>query len=87
MPAFYSLSLIKALDTSVLYKLYMKNPFVGIVEMYRHALFKIYPGSIQGPFDTFHIVGIPIIFLFLILGLSIFFYKKHQKTLNDYLSY
>ncbi len=82
-PACYSLSVARGSFSGTLFKMYLYNPLVGILELYRITLFKDWK-RLLGLSEILSIQGI---FIAVIFGSAFFLYKKHRNSINDYLSY
>ncbi|TAN59547.1 hypothetical protein EPN16_06930, partial [bacterium] len=86
-PAFYSLSLIKASFSAGFFKLYISNPFVGMVNMYRAVILKDFYKTIEQDTGMFSLIAIPVIFALLNLLVGSRLYKRNKNIINDYISY
>lgn len=87
-PIFYSLALIKEIFSPLLYKIYIYNPFVGLLNLYRLSLLKDFYFILQNDiFSIFLIVVSIVCFAGIILWFSFFYYRKNENVINDYLSY
>lgn len=86
-PAVYPLTAAKASLPPLLFKLYMYNPLVGILTLYRTAMLKGFTLFVDGPVTLTRVIFIQILFAALIWSLAVIFYKKEKKQINDYLSY
>lgn len=86
-PIFYSIDLVKSSSSPLLFKIYTYNPFVGICNLYRAALFKGFYGFIQKDTGLLSVAVVPVFFAIGIFALGIFLYRKNKTKINDYLSY
>lgn len=86
-PAFYSIYLIKDSFPPLLFKAYIYNPFVGILNFYRIVLLKQFYNSVQKDIGFLSLVVVPGFFAIVVLFLGFSLYKKNQKSINDYLFY
>lgn len=86
-PIFYSIYLVKESFSNLFFNIYISNPFVGILNLYRLAILKGFYGAIEGSISLFNIVVVPTAFSIIVLFLGFFYYKKSKKNINDYLSY
>jgi len=86
-PAFYSINLVKASFTPLLFKFYIYNPLVCILNLYRIMFFKGFHQFIGKDISLLALILIPAVFAFVVLLLSLYIYTKKRKSLNDYLSY
>lgn len=85
-PAFYSLSLIKDTFKPAWFTVYIHNPFVGMLNLYRITTLKgFYPYVRETGISS--IFFLPLCFAITVFIASLIFYKKNKDTLNDYLSY
>jgi ABC-type polysaccharide/polyol phosphate export permease len=84
MPAVYSLSLIKEGLHPFWASLYVLNPFVGLLNLYRLTVFKdFYPFVSETGLASLLLV--PFCFAAVVCTGSIYYYRKHKNTINDYL--
>jgi len=87
-PVFYSLSLPAKNLPGTLGKIYLCNPFVGILNLYRISLLKGYYNNVVPQHTTLAEMIIPPVILAVIsLAGAFYFYRKNKGTINDYLSY
>lgn len=86
-PACYSLSAVKDSFSEALFKIYLYNPFVGILELYRSSLFKGFIKDREGYPGLLPIFIIQFIFIIIIFAVLSYLYKRKKNTINDYLSY
>lgn len=87
-PVFYSVSLIRGLLPPLLYKAYIYNPFVGLMNLYRLSLFKNFSSVFQNNAFSLTLLSISVIcFAGIALWLAFFYSKKNEAVINDYLSY
>lgn len=86
-PAFYSLGLIKASFSAGFLKLYISNPFVGMVNMYRVVILKDFYKVIVRDAGIFSLIVIPVLFALSGLLIGSYLYKRNKNIINDYLSY
>ena len=85
-PAFYSMDVIKNAFPH-LFKIYIFNPFVGILNLYRIALLRGFYSNAKNEVGIFPLVAIIFVFTFAILISAFYLYKKNKNNINDYLSY
>ena len=86
-PIFYSIRLVKNSLHPLLYKLYIYNPLVGILSLYRLVLFKDASRFTVDYFGYTSLLVMPIIFTLSCLSACFFVYKKYQHQIIDYISY
>ena len=86
-PAFYSVFLVKNSFPPFWYKLYICNPLVGILNLYRLAVLKGFYTLIKEMIGLTGLVITPMIFASTILVYAFYFYKRNKSTINDYLAY
>jgi len=86
-PVFYSIYLVKDSFPNLLFKAYIYNPFVGILNMYRVTLLRGFYKNIQNDIGFFSLTIIPFAFAATTLVLGCCLYKKNKNSINDYLSY
>jgi len=86
-PAFYSLSLIKASFSPALFNVYIYNPFVGILNLYRIALLKGFYAQLPDYATSVVLLFQPLIFAVIILIISTVVYLRAKNKINDYLAY
>jgi len=86
-PVFYSLYLVKGSFPRFWFNMYIHNPLVGILSLYRSAILKGFYPLIKEEIGLSSLVVAPLGFAVIILLLSFYFYKKNKNSINDYLSY
>jgi ABC-type polysaccharide/polyol phosphate export permease len=86
-PVFYSLSLIKASFTAAAFKVYMYNPFVGILNLYRITLLRGFNNALGQYCSWQELLLTPLLFTVVVLAASVFVYFRVKSKINDYLSY
>jgi len=86
-PIFYSVSLIRGLFPEFLYKAYIRNPLVSIVDLYRISLLKGFSEKIKGYTGLLPIGITIVIFIALISLAAVYLYRKNKGVINDYLAY
>ena len=86
-PAFYSIFLVKDSFPSFWYKLYIYNPLVGILNLYRSATLRGFYSLIKEVAGLPGLISAPVIFAITILVFAFYFYKRNKSTINDYLAY
>lgn len=86
-PAFYSISLVRASFPPGLFKIYILNPFVCILILYRCVTMKNFFHYIQEEIGILPLIVSSLVFAvsFLFLGFSC--YLKNKNKLNDHLAY
>jgi len=86
-PVFYSVSSVRAAFSPLLFKIYMYNPLVCVLNLYRIMTLKgIYP-FIRNNADISLVFSVPCIFGILVIGLAAYIYRRNRLIINDYLSY
>ncbi|MCM8782043.1 MAG: DUF3149 domain-containing protein [Candidatus Omnitrophica bacterium] len=86
-PVFYSVFLVRESFPSFWFKVYINNPFVGILNLYRLTVFKGFYNLIKEDMGFFSLIIIPLIFGIVVLSAAFYIYKMEEKSINDYLSY
>jgi ABC-type polysaccharide/polyol phosphate export permease len=79
--------MVKDAFPDFLSKLYMYNPFVEIINLYRIVLLKGFYQGLHKEVGLFVLIGVPLLFALAVLLFSVYIYKIKRKNLNDYLSY
>lgn len=85
-PAFYSIYLVKESFAPLLFKIYIFNPFVIILNLYRITIFKGFYNFIDKDIRVLNLVIFPACFALIILVSSFYLYLKKRDKINDYLS-
>lgn len=86
-PIVYHIELIRRTFSAWLYRLYICNPFLGILDLYRICLLRNFYPVVD------HYVGLRFIFIQLFVFIAviaagtILIYQKNKKKINDYLAY
>jgi ABC-type polysaccharide/polyol phosphate export permease len=86
-PAVYSICLVKNSFSPLLFKVYIYNPFVGTLNLYRSAVLRGFYSFIQKDLGALPLAIIPFVFAILVFLLGFYLYKKNKDIINDYLSY
>ncbi|MDD4939329.1 MAG: ABC transporter permease [Candidatus Omnitrophica bacterium] len=86
-PAFYSIYLVKDSLPPSLFNLYIYNPFVGVLFLYRLAVLRGFYPAIGEEIGLPGLIICPLIFSAIIFLLGIRFYKRNEKNINDHISY
>ncbi len=87
-PAFYPLSLVRTSFPPLLFRFYLCNPLVCILNLYRISIFRDFYSIIrQDISDLTFIIILPVIFAISLVLLAIYLYRKNKDSINDYLSY
>lgn len=84
-PCFYPLSLVKNTFSPFLYSIYVNNPFVGILNLYRCTLLKGFFPLISKEISIFSLIIVPIIFSLFLFLTGFYLYSKYKNKINDYL--
>jgi ABC-type polysaccharide/polyol phosphate export permease len=86
-PVFYSIYLVKDSLPSIWFSVYIYNPFVGILNLYRFAILKGFYSFIKGDIGLLSLIIFPAGFAIALLLFSLHFYKQNKNSINDYLAY
>ena len=86
-PIFYSLNMVKERFSEIFFKIYIYNPFVGLLSLCRIATLKGFYASIQTDLGILPLVIIPTIFSLGVLFIGFTLYERNKDIINDYLSY
>lgn len=84
IPVFYPLDMVANFSEEV-FRVYMLNPFVGMLILYRITLLKGYMSTLPMGVDLFHIVYIPLVSTIAILFLGFWVFKRQEATFADYI--
>jgi ABC-2 type transport system permease protein len=87
LPVFYSIYLVKGSFKPLWFNIYINNPFVGIVNLYRLAILRGFYPMIKEEIGLFSLVVMPVCFAAVCLSLGLSFYQRNKNSINDYLSY
>jgi len=86
-PVFYPVSLLKGLFSDMLYKVYIYNPLVGILILYRATLLKGFSGLVRSYAGFLPIIFALMIFVITISVTAVYLYRKNRSVINEYLVY
>lgn len=86
-PVFYSIGLVKETLSNFWYVVYIHNPFVGILNLYRITILKDFYPAIKEASNLLSLVVIPSVFALILLYAAFFVYQREKKSINDYLAY
>jgi ABC-2 type transport system permease protein len=81
-PAFYSLKIV-ANFPSVLFKLYLLNPFVGLFTLYRIALLEGYANTLPKAVNIYGLFIWTTIVCIGVFLLGFFVFRKYEKNFSD----
>lgn len=84
-PGIYSLHLVTNLNSDYLINLYLLNPLVGILNLYRLTLLGGFSETLPSEITIFNTLISPIIFSVVILVIGIYVFKKCEKKFSDYI--
>lgn len=84
-PVFYPLSLVSNNLSQVFFRIYLLNPFVGLVNLYRISLLKGYIQTLPAEVNLFNTVGIPLICAIIFLFLGFWVFRRQEFTFADFL--
>jgi ABC-type polysaccharide/polyol phosphate export permease len=87
VPAFYSLDLVRESFSPFFFKIYVSNPLVGMLNLYRTVLFRGFYAVTRQETGIRELVVLPLCFSLLFLCLGLYLYRKYKDNINDYLSY
>ena len=85
-PAFYSVFQVKSTFSPILFRMYMYNPLVAILNLYRFTLLEGFYKTMQKEMSLSSLIVIPSCFCLIVLWYGFRLYNKN-KIINDYLSY
>lgn len=83
-PAFYPLDMVFNFSETI-FKIYIVNPFVGMLILYRITLLKGYMDTLPMGVNLFHVVCIPLISAIAILFFGFWVFRRHEATFADYI--
>jgi len=84
-PGIYSLNLVSELNIGYLFKVYMLNPLVGILNLYRLTLLKDFWQSLPEETTVFYTFISPIIFSLITIVIGFYVFKKCESKFSDYI--
>jgi len=84
-PIFYTISLVKTRLVFPLSAIYIYNPFVGILNLYRSALLKDFYYAVYNETGAVSLIIVPICFAVAVFLFGIYLYKINKDSINDYL--
>lgn len=84
-PGIYSLNLVTGLNTKYLTEIYMLNPLVGILNLYRVALLNNFWQNLPNQVTVLNTIVAPIILSFIILVAGFYIFKKCEVKFSDYI--
>ena len=83
-PAFYPLSLVTGFSKTF-FKIYMFNPFVGLLILYRTTLLNGYIKTLPAGVNFFNILCIPLVSTIAIFLFGFWIFRKQEATFTDYI--
>ncbi|MBU1134865.1 MAG: ABC transporter permease [Candidatus Omnitrophica bacterium] len=84
-PVFYPISLVAQSFNQLFLKIYLANPLVGILNLYRIILLKGFSDTLPSQVNIFNSLVVPIIWSFCLFFLGFYIFKKREKHFSDYL--
>jgi len=84
-PGIYSLDLVTRINTKYLVKIYMLNPLVGILNLYRISLLDNFQQNLPEEVTILNTLISPMIFSFIILIVGFYVFKKCKIKFSDYI--
>lgn len=85
-PVFYPLTLVEECLSPWLFKLYMWNPFVGLINMYRICFLPGFLQTVPSSCTLFDVCGMAILESVCVCAFGIWYFQKQQKRFVDYLA-
>lgn len=85
-PGVYTLEEVITRSSPLFTKIYMLNPLVGILNLYRITFIGDYLKNIPKAAGFFNTLFIPILSSVVILFIGFFVFTKHEKKFSDYLN-
>lgn len=86
-PAFYSIFLVKKSFSPLLFKFYLFNPLVCVLNLYRISFLKGFYPAVKAELPLIWICLIPLASALVSLFFAFYYYRQNKKNINDYLSY
>ena len=86
-PVFYSLRLAEAALGPFLFQVYMCNPFVGMLCLYRFTILKGFYSGAEKNIGPLYLFVLPLIFAAAVLFFGFYLYTRNKDRINDHLSY
>jgi lipopolysaccharide transport system permease protein len=86
-PAFYSISLVKESFPGLAFKLYLFNPLVCVLTLYRITLIKGFYAATGGELSALTAFLVSLAAAIAVLSLAFWYYRANKDKINDYLSY
>jgi lipopolysaccharide transport system permease protein len=86
-PAFYSIFLVKESFPGLIFKLYLLNPLVCVLTLYRMTLLKGFYAATGGELSMLTAFLVSLAAAIAVLGLAFWYYRVNKDKINDYLSY
>jgi len=83
-PGVYTLSDLTGRANPILVKIYMLNPLVGILNLYRIVLIKGYWSDLPGEVNFLNTFVYPVLWAVFILFLGYYVFKKYEKSFFDH---
>ncbi len=84
-PGIYSLNLVADLNNEYLFKIYMLNPLVGILNLYRLTLLDGFYKTLPQGVNVFNTLIVPLIFSFSMLIIGFYVFKKCELRFSYYI--
>ncbi len=85
-PVFYSLDMVVGFFKGFFLNIYLSNPLVGILNLYRVTLLHGFIDTLPEEISLFNTVGLPLFLSFFAFFAGIYVFKKHEALFGDYLA-
>lgn len=85
-PGVYTLEEVVNKASPLFTKIYMLNPLVGILNLYRITFIGDYLKNIPKEANLLNTLFIPILSSFMLLSIGIFVFSRHEKKFFDYIN-
>ncbi len=85
-PVFYPLSLVRENFSGIVFKLYLINPLVGMLNLYRFCFLNGFLDTLPADVGLFELVGIPIIGTLLLLWGGLALFHSEKGSFMDHIS-
>lgn len=85
-PVFYPLRLVANYFPDLFFNIYLFNPFVGILNLYRYSLLSNFANTLPRQVNLLNTLWLPLGICILVLFAGFYIFGKNKAHFNDYLS-
>jgi ABC-type polysaccharide/polyol phosphate export permease len=86
VPVFYPLRLVEQYLSAILFKLYLLNPLIGTLNLYRFCFLQGFLDTLPASVTLFELVVVPLVGTSVIFFSGVYIFRKLKPTFMDHIS-